>query len=175
MHILYFLISRPHQHRAAAAFPIAILNKSMCHFGRGRSVSVSLFGPITTGPSSVWRHQTNVEIKKITNKSFIHSQYLKRYVLKTTSSHLPLSYYFPQKQTQQINQQLKMHIMNCTVTFNKQILLNFTEVFLCLLKCIQFIITQRRNNDILNPRMIGRRGNKQNEHDLFMTRVEDFI
>lgn len=65
--------------------------------------------------------------------------------------------------------------MNCTVTFNKLILLNFTEVFLCLLKRIQFIITQRRNNDILNPRMIGRRGNKQNEHDLFMTRVEDFI
>lgn len=147
----------------------------MCHFGRGRSVSVSLFGPITTGPSPVWRHQTNVEIKK-KKKQIIHSlSIFKEIRTKTTSSHLPLSYYFQQKQTQQINQQLKMHIMNCTVTFNKQIILNFTEVFLCLLKCIQFIITQRRNNDILNPRMIGRRGNKQNEHDLFMARVEDFI
>lgn len=174
MHILYFLISRPHQHRAAAAFPIAILNKSVCHFGRGRSVSVSLFGPITTGPSPVWRHQTNVEIRN--NKQIIHSlSIFKEIRTKTTPSHLPLSYYFPQKQTQQISQQLKMYRMNCTVTLNKQILLNFTEVFLCLLNCIQFIITQRRNNDILNPRMIGRRGNKENEHDLFMTRVEDFI
>lgn len=65
MHILYFLISRPHQRRAAVPFLISILNKMMCHLNKGRSISVSLFGPVKTAPSpTVWRHQTYRNEKK---------------------------------------------------------------------------------------------------------------
>lgn len=152
MHILYFLISRPHQHRAAVAFPIGLLNKRMCHFSRG----VSVCGPITTGPSPA----ACDDYKQIIHSLAAHT--------KTKQLHLVLSNDSPQKQ--QHNRYLSATLsfaqllLVITLLLHRLTLIPFLFTCTAFTQCIQFIVQP-------NSRIIGRSGRKQNGHNLFMTRL----
>lgn len=155
MHILYFLISRPHQHIAAVAFPIGLLNKRMCHFSRG----VSVCGPITTGPSPA----ACDDYKQISHSLAAHT--------KTKQLHLVLSNDSPQKQ--QHNRYLSAAsfaqlLLVITLLLHRLILIHFLFTFTALVLRLLNVFSLLFKPD---SRIIGRSGRKQNGHDLFMTRL----